>query len=148
MDKKLIKIAAYYFGVECSYTLLAGRPTEINKSNLNGVHLERMSFAFYRNFKLHLRPLWSITEEELRELGEVLGLKDVDINLNGIDEFWRVLPAKQIFTNINEDYFTVYEDNTFDLGFGKDYTKIINHLRAKGFCVDQELVDAGLVEWK
>ena len=92
-------ILAAYWGAECKYDTPRGRLNVI--FNHSTVHLFSQENI---NAKLCLRPLWSITEHELRDLGNVLNIERIEV--------------------------------------------VINHLRAKGFCVDQELVDAGLVEWK
>lgn len=136
MNQELISIVAAYWGAKCSWT----SPYGFREQKKGTVSHFTMPFADTTyHFKLHLRPLWSITEEELRELGEVLGLK----------EYNETLITKSIgFANIL--FFQIWDDNKFMFAgiSGEQSTNAINHLRANGFCVDQELVDAGLVEWK
>jgi len=65
MNQQLIPIIAAYWGCECSYIYYADRGiagpadwVEINADSL--IHITQCRLA---TFKLHLRPLWSITEE-------------------------------------------------------------------------------------
>jgi len=140
MNQQLIPIIASYWGAECSYeSVFKGVPfTE-------QIYLNEYSFYAipYQSFKLHLRPLWSITEGELRELGEVL-LAD---NPHTPFVYEEVGHQKQLrFPSVAGGFLVIYDNGYFWYEFNNP--QLINHLRAKGFCVDQELVDAGLVEWK
>ena len=143
---KLMPILAAYWGAECKYDTPRGRLNVI--FNHYTVHLFSQENI---NAKLCLRPLWSITEEELRELFAMFNkLQLCTVNV----------------TAEKACYFSKYREGSYypfyifraglipemiDINSSMQTTQqvaLINHLRAKGFCVDQELIDANLVEWK
>lgn len=149
MTKDLIPIIAAYLNQKCSYKTLT---LDCSDGTLfDGWEISNISHL--QNFKLHLRPLWSITEAELREL---------------FDEFHKAGNACQIRVTETEKacYYTKYRDGYYspyyifrtgpileliDITSSLQTTQqveLINHLRSKGFCVDQCLIDAGLVQWK
>lgn len=143
MDRDLIPIIAAYWGCECSYD-----DSETILEDYELGELPRLT-----NFKLHLRPLWSITEEELRELFE---------------EFHKAGNACQIrvtetekacfFSKWSNGYSSPYYifrtspiQGLIDITSSLQTTQqvdLVNYLRSKGFCVDQSLVDNNLVQWK
>jgi len=140
MNKQLIPIIAAYWGAECSYE---DDWRHSQHDRLDSYELEAIQHGKLLSFKLHLRPLWSITEEELRELGEVLGLDGIEvrIDLRGY-ESTKILKER----GYSKNEICIYDDENLTI-HSAQAPQLINHLRAKGFCIDQELVDAGLVEW-
>lgn len=142
MNQQLIPIIAAYWGAETSHLNGWANPEQIwetlNENNFH--HISRPSF------KLHLRPLWSITEEELGELGNAVLYNSFEIEANNEEK-------SVIRYNAGITIYNLGHHVSFDFWGGGDRCgdwniKIINHLRAKGFCVDQELVESNLVEWK
>lgn len=138
MNQKLIPIIAAYWGAECSWISPYGHRNTV-KGTVNHFTMPFVDKAY--NFKLHLRPLWSITEQELRELAIHLKTGYVKVVVTQTE--------KRLDKNIYDNVFYVDNDGYFNINLSAKVTiQAINHLRAKGFCLDQELVDAGLVEWK
>jgi hypothetical protein len=135
MKKELIPIIAAYWGCECSYY-----PDRV--ASLDDVELGDLTRL--ANFKLHLRPLFSITEDELKELGKVLDLDRIEVRIN-LGTYCETKVVKEL--SYSDDAFLV--DN---YGYYKITTSnpalAINYLRSKGFCLDQCLIDAELIQWK
>lgn len=140
-------ILAAYWGAECKYDTPRGRLNVI--FNHYTVHLFSQENI---NAKLHLRPLWSITEDELRKLGGLLYGELYLIEYND-----KVKSIAQVLEEEEGDIIDWHEMDIMQITNALFFTecantdeivRITNYLRANGFCVDQELVDAGLVEWK
>jgi len=132
----LLPIIATYWGNECSYT------SQIiftdSQKKLGGYELGNIYEL--DNFKLHLRPLWEITEEELKEIGKLLNL----------EKFREKIASKVVWSDEFDRSFTIYADDDFEFNniSSNGMVKTINHLRSKGFCLDRSLINAGLVQWK
>lgn len=154
MKKELIPIIAAYWGCECEYIYYADRgiagPADRVKIDADSlIHITQCRLA---TFKLHLRRLWDITEEELRELG---GMLYGHLYTTEYSE-----KAKILYQILEEDEGDIMDWHDMEIlqitnalffsecAETEEIVQIINHLRAKGFCLDQCLVDAGLVEWK
>lgn len=139
MKQKLIPIIAAYWGCECSYQTIGILLTP----KIDWPELKHINTNI--NFKIQLRPLWSITEDELLEIGKISDVERVTVNivLGGNDAHKSVLEGSYSY---GEPVFKVDNENNMTI---KSYypAKIINYLRSKSFCVDQELIDNDLVQW-
>ena len=143
MKQELMPVIAAYWGCECSYQDMD--MTEKNIRVLQGSQLYFLRRGMGYNLKLHLRPLWSITEDELLEIGKIAEVERVTVNivLGGYDAHKSVIEGscsygEPVFKVDNEDNITI---NSYRA------VQIINYLRSKSFCVDQELIDNDLVQW-
>jgi len=120
MNKDLIPIITTYWGAKCGFLAGGGRPIV---SSLDWPELRYLGTKYVQNFKIHLRNLSDITEEELVELG------------------YDKLSKNEIYSAEEKNRFaTRILQNKVSLT-----VKEINFLRSKGFCVDQKLIDANLV---
>lgn len=153
LTKEQIKIIASYWGAECRYEVLVisdplndftnttSQEWKLKRDILNGFKLHRI--GLFRNFRLILRPLWSITKDELRELVAHLG----GISPSAvIGEAIRWVSFRNLIGK--HEMICIHPDNSviFMEPISSTYTKTINFLRSKGFCVDEEIKD--FVEWK
>lgn len=150
LNKEQIAIIASYWDVECKYEVAVHLDPKryirekIYSEGLGTVNCYTLkSFDRYHSFKLILRPLWSITEKELRALSEVLGLKDMEVFLLDSVKVIQLNGSVGSAVIIHEDSSLFFYKDDYE-----DWVKVINHLRQKGFCVDSQLVEWGLVEWK
>lgn len=156
--KELLPIIAAYWGAECSYNhqYLAENYKIVN-AKVGYKLLGRIEIGTVTDLKLHLRPLWSITEEELRELGGFVR------NANPSELSVRLFTHQKVLDanfKYNDNRLQTFQLIRIDQGFPETmdnlwivegyyhHPQIINHLRKSGFCLDQSLIDAGLVEWK
>lgn len=136
MKKELIPIVASYWGQKCSYTYMG-----LDLSPVMGYpeskHLEDLE-----DFKLHLRKPDQITNEELRTLsGLICGIEyEVESFEDG---------SKCVRDCDDYDVIILQPNGVIELGsqYGGQFAKATNYLRSIGICVDQCLVDEGLVEW-
>lgn len=143
MNKELLPIIAAYWGCECSYQGARGGR---HITTVNAQRMEGLVFGTTKNFKLHLRPLWSITEEELRGVFSAVVGKDVlSPNITLIYEN-RGHSKSLRFPTCAGPALIIYDNGYYWYEFNN--VALINHLRSLGFCLDQCLMDAELVEWK
>lgn len=156
LTKEQIKIIASYWGAECRYEVPEnlgefGNENALTKWKterrmLDGVVLLRLEWR--RNFRLILRPLWSITEDELKELAKAIGIDEYKIETIVVDDtndHWLEFDYKSLFQADNDGIFQVDANEDFFI-HNSFIVPVINFLRAKGFCVDEEIKD--FVEWK
>jgi hypothetical protein len=142
MKKELIPIVASYLGCICSYKLHCYTLGNFTKSRLFSVDLFRNEVLenAVSNFKLHLRKPDQITNEELRVLsGLICGVEYEVENEMGT----------RFVKDSDLDVIVWITSEEIALGecYGSNYAKTTNYLRSIGICVDQCLVDEGLVEW-
>lgn len=137
MKTELLPIIAAYLGQKCRY--------DDTETDLEAWY-ELANLECLKNFKLHLRKLWSITEAELIELGRVLGEKEPKV----IISIFNRIGKRQLKESYDYEYILEIEadsDREYLRINHYEPVKIVNWLRGKGFCVDKELIDEGLVEW-
>ena len=136
MKKDLLPIIAAYWGCKCSYT--DPRPVELNWTELSHLEDEGMD-----DFKLHLRKPWDITEKELLEIGRIANADRPQVNIDTYG--W---DAKRSIKdgNYGDPILKINDENGITINSYYP-VQIVNYLRHKGFCVDQELIDNDLVEW-
>ena len=139
MKQELIPVIAAYWGCECSYETIGILLTP----KIDWPELKHINTNI--NFKLHLRPLWSITEDELLEIGKIADIERATVNI--------VLGGHNAQKSVKNGSYS-YGDSVFEVNEENGMTinsyyavKIINYLRSKSFCVDQELIDNDLVQW-
>lgn len=140
MKKREIHIGtvASYWGNECSWLNSWEKPERVYEL-LGEDNIGRWRES---GFKLHLRRPLSITEAELRDLGEAIFKGDKS-------RFTVLIDGSEKIAKIgNSTYFRVHHHQFQIEGLGLIAMIIINYLRQKGFCVDKELIDNDLVEWK
>lgn len=120
MNKELIPIIVTYLGAECSF--LAGGGVAVVR-NFDWSELRYLGTKYVQNFKLHLRNLSDITEEELRELG------------------YKELSKQEVYSAEERNRFaTKILSGKMSLTVSE-----VNYLRSKHFCLDKKLIDANLV---
>lgn len=149
LTKEQIKIIASYWGAECTIKFhfngsVWGRKVdgEILES------LSRIKTDGETDFRLILRPLWSITNDELKELAKVIGIDEYEIETIVVDDtndHWLEFDYKSLFQADNDCIFQVDANEDFFI-HNSFIVPVINFLRSKGFCVDEEIKD--FVEWK
>jgi len=150
MREELMPIIAAYWGCEFSYQHYNGH----GYIYADNVKIGARSLYYFReidedgsaeNVKLHLRPLWSITERELMEIGKIAEVERATVNivLGGHDAHKSVKNGSYSY---GDSVFKVNEENGMTIN-SYYAVEIINYLRSKSFCVDQELINNDLVQW-
>jgi hypothetical protein len=144
MKKELIPIVAAYWGQKCSY---GSDDAIFGRKPFNWWDVKRIESSnnpFVEKFKLHLRQLFSITKAELKELAVVMDIQNPEIQIfhGGIYESRKSVKER----GYDSVLFNVDSDNYYRVEYSSP-SKVINFLRAKGFCVDSVLVEEGLVQW-
>lgn len=137
MRKQLIPIVAAYWGQNCIYN-----PHTIDDGKIDLTHWEVQNINNLIKFKLHLRKPDQITNEELRTLsGLICG---IEYEPESFED-----GSKCVRDYDDYDVVIVQPNGVIELGsqYGGQFAKATNYLRSIGICVDQCLIDEGLVEW-
>lgn len=138
-----ITVLSAYRGALCDYDVKSHYNAIIPRSGrtkLDGELITAMEKKQCYHIQLFLRPLFSITEDELRELSALFGSDSIN----------------KIEVSLNQKWIGVYfgvvanSDSpilcSFSLSRNENLAiKTINRLRSMGFCLDPELIEKGLV---
>lgn len=147
LTQKYLLIIASYWSAECAYNNKQNTGTRVY-GYISDKILYYLRYSMVSNFKLYLRPLWSITEKELMSLIKDTGLKSVKVEVSDRTKWIVAEKGNGVIFGISKSSQPNKIDH-FSLPWAEDFAiETVNWLREHNFCVDQKLLDAGLVEWK